>query len=179
MAKVNWPKLPTVVSVALSLTAAGLLIWHVFYDPSRKIDGWAIALLVVLFLPWLGAVFEAVEFPGGGKVQWRARVEAEQQRQAAEIEALTRFLAAGFLTNPEREILRRLDSGTPWPVGVGPTKDAVTTHALLDKGLIAQNPPATPDAEFATMQDAYRVTPDGRYYLDVIAKLPDGNHGAR
>jgi hypothetical protein len=75
--------------------------------------------------------------------------------------------------------LRRLDSGTPWSVGAGPTKDAVTTGALLDRGLIAQNPPATPDAEFATMQDAYRVTPAGRYYLDVIAKLPDENYGVR
>lgn len=172
MSKSSWLNSPAVPSIALSLAAAGLLVYHVFCDPTRKFDGWAVALLVIVFLPWLGAIFDAVEFPGGGKVQWRARVEAEQQRQAGEIGALTRFLAAGFLTNPEREMLQKLDSGTPWPVGVGPTKDAVTTHALLDKGMIAQNPPATPDAEFATMQDAFRITSEGRYYLDVISKFP-------
>jgi hypothetical protein len=179
MAKADWLKSPLIPSAALSLTAAGLLVWHVRYDPGKKIDAWAVALLVVVFLPWLGSIFETVEFPGGGKVQWRAKVEAEQQRQADEIATVVQFLTDGYLTDPERELLQQLDSGTPLPTQGGPTVRSQTMRVLLDRRLIAPNPPATPDAEFATLQEAYRITAKGRRYLDLIAKLPGENHGAR
>jgi hypothetical protein len=166
-------------SVLLTLAAAALLVWHVRYDPAKKIDAWSVALLIVVFLPWLGGIFETIEFPGGGKVQWRARVEAEQERQASEMLAVVQFLTDGYLTDPERELLQQLDSGTPLPTRGGPTVRSERMHVLLDRGLIAPNPPATPDAEFATLQEAYRITAKGRRYLDLIAKLPDENRGAR
>jgi hypothetical protein len=48
--EVRWPTSYVVPSVVLSLTAAGLLVWHVV-DHAAHIDGWAITLLVVGFLP--------------------------------------------------------------------------------------------------------------------------------
>jgi hypothetical protein len=162
-----------VPSFALSVAAGGLLTWHLL-DPARKVDAWAVTLLVVLFLPWMRTVFESIEFPGGGSVTWRKQVEKEQERQAQDIEALLQFLTANFLPVPEREFLQRLASGVSLPLnGDGAWRNLHTRiHPLLDKGLIAQNPPISPDAEFTTAEDAFCITDSGRQYLDLIAKLP-------
>src|SRR5947208_1526348 len=105
MAKSDWPKSRVVPSIALSVGAIGFLVLHLL-NPAAKVDGWTITLFVIALLPWLRTVFESVEFPGGGSVTWRRQVEAEQERQAADIQAL-RFLTARFLTAPEREVLQR------------------------------------------------------------------------
>lgn len=107
--KGDWPKAYVIPSLALSVTAAGFLLWHVI-DPEAKVDGWTITLIVVGFLPWLRTVFESIDFPGGGSVKYLQKVEAEQERQAEDIQAL-RFLLARFLAKPERELLQRLASG--------------------------------------------------------------------
>jgi hypothetical protein len=156
-------------SIALTVAAAALLVWHVRYDPDKKIDAWSVVLLIVVFLPWLGGIFETIEFPGGGKVQC-AKVEAEQLRQAGELASVVQFLTDGFFTEPEMQLLHRIDSGALLSIG-GPTKLSLTLQALSEKRLIAPNPPATPDAEFATVQDAYSITSKGRRYLDLVAKL--------
>jgi hypothetical protein len=175
MAKGDWPKSYIIPSIVLSGTAAGFLIWHVL-DPAKKVDGWAITLLVVGFLPWLRTVFESITFPGGASVKWLRQVEAEQERQAADIRAL-QFLTANFLPGPERELLQRLASGVSLPLkGDGAWRDLPKrTHPLLDKGLIASKPPIGPDAAFTTVEDAYGITASGRQYLDLIAKLPADN----
>jgi hypothetical protein len=67
-----------VTGVALA-AAAVHLIW-----PHLKLDGIVVALLVVALLPWLGAVFESLELPGGWKVKYR-----EIQRQLDETQAKT------------------------------------------------------------------------------------------
>jgi hypothetical protein len=67
-----------VTGVALSVAAAHL-IW-----PHLKLDSIIVALLVVALLPWLGAVFESLELPGGWKVQYR-----EIQRQLTETQTKT------------------------------------------------------------------------------------------
>ena len=90
----KWPASYVVPSVVLSLTATGFLVWHVV-DRAAHIDGWAITLLVVGFLPWLRTVFESIEFPGGGSVKYQ-KLEAKQEQQDDEIKAL-QFLVANFL----------------------------------------------------------------------------------
>src|SRR5690625_2004447 len=107
MSMPRWSKSPAVPSIALSLAAAGLLVYHVFCDPTRKFDGWAVAVLIIVLLPWLGSIFETIEFPGGGKVECRKKVENEQPRQATEIEGL-QLLLATFLTEDERALLQQL-----------------------------------------------------------------------
>jgi hypothetical protein len=123
------------------------------------------------FLPWLGGIFETIEFPGGGKVQWRAKVEAEQLRQARELASVVQFLTDGFLTEPERQLLHRIVSVAPLPIG-GPTRMSQTLQALTDP-----KPPATLDAEFVTVQDAYKITSKGRRYLDLISQAARRRHG--
>ena len=139
VAKGDWPKSFVIPSVVLSLTAAGFLVWHVL-DPAKKVDGWAITLIVIGFLPWLRTIFETVEFPGGGSVTWRKQVEAD-------IEAL-QFLTANFLPGAERELLQVLASGVPVPVsGGGSLKDLPKrARPLMEKGLIVVKPNIAADA---------------------------------
>ena len=96
---VKWHKSYVVPSVVLSLTATGFLFWHVV-DPAARIDGWAVTLLVVGFLPWLRTIFESIDFPGGGSVRYQ-KLEAKQEQQDDEIKAL-QFLVANFLTGDSR-----------------------------------------------------------------------------
>ena len=51
-----------VTSVALA-AAVFHLIWS-----DLKVDGVIVALIVVALMPWLGAVFDSIELPGGVKV---------------------------------------------------------------------------------------------------------------
>jgi hypothetical protein len=167
----NWPKSYLIPSILLSLTAAGFLAWHVV-DPARHIDGWAITLFVVGFLPWLRTVFESIDFPGGGSVTWRKAVEKEQRRQAQDIEAL-QLLTANFFPVPEREMLQWLASGVELPLtGDGSVRNPSSrTRPLVYKGLIAIK---RVDVDFVptTINQGYEVTARGRKYLELIAKLP-------
>jgi hypothetical protein len=164
-------------SLALSGTAAGFLVWHVI-DPAAKVDGWAITLLVVAFLPWLRTVFESIEFPGGGSVTWRQKVEAEQQRQAEEIQAL-RFLLARFITPPERELLQQLASGEGVPLdNDGDNRWAFERAKSLQRlGLIAMRGRVVKSAQsksvnLTSVEQLFYVTESGRQYLNLIATLP-------
>jgi hypothetical protein len=182
MAKGDWPKSYVIPSLAMSAVAAGFLIWHVL-DPAAKVDGWAITLLVVMFLPWLRTVFESIEFPGGGSVKWRNKVEAEQERQAADIEAL-RFLLARFISRPERELLQRFASNESIPVeGLDPAKRYAIDHhtdSLRRMGLISLKPNLVKllksgqntSMDITTIEEFFDITDSGRQYLDLVAKLP-------
>ena len=74
MAKGAWPKSYVIPSLVLSATAAAFLVWRVL-NPAAPVDAWTVALIVVVFLPWLRTVFESIEFPGGGSVKWREDVK--------------------------------------------------------------------------------------------------------
>jgi hypothetical protein len=77
------PILTRLLVTGVALTAAAVhLIW-----PRLKLDGIIVALLIVAVLPWLGAVFESLELPGGWKVQYR-----EIQRQLNATQAKTQQL---------------------------------------------------------------------------------------
>jgi hypothetical protein len=184
VAKGDWPKSYVIPSLALTVTAAGFLIWHVL-DPAMKVDGWAITLLIVAFLPWLRTIFESIEFPGGGSVKWRTKMEQQQEQQADDIQAL-QFLLARYLTKPEREVLQRLAKGEPMPIdheGLGgPTIQYV--DSLRRMGLLAVKPELLESfrrmeakghtsMDLSAVGEIFEITEIGRQYLDLIAKLPD------
>lgn len=181
MAEGEWSKSYVIPSVILSLTAAGFLIWHLFDPATHVVSGWTITLIVVGFLPWLRTVFESIEFPGGGSLTWRKKVEAEQERQAGDIRAL-RFLTARFLKEDERIMLQRLASGVTIPVRSDSSRDTFAMQALTSlhrSGLIKMKP-GTVDAldnqdfrQPSSFNELWDVTVSGREYLDILAELPE------
>jgi hypothetical protein len=186
VAKGDWPKSYVVPSLAVSLTAVGFLIWDVV-DPAAKVDGWTITLIVVAFLPWLKTVFESIEFPGGGSVKWRREVEAEQERQAADIQAL-RFLFARFLKKPEREILQRLARGDVVRLNANDHSgggDLEHVDSLRRVGMLAVKPELreamtlskslgkSTSMDITDVGEIFEITDSGKQYLALLAKLPD------
>ncbi|ORB49411.1 hypothetical protein BST43_23400 [Mycobacteroides saopaulense] len=153
--------------------------------PEVKVDGWSVALLVILFLPWLRTVFESIDFPGGGSVKFRREVKAEQERQAKEIEAMW-FLLGRFLQKPERELLQRLDKGEEVRVTDGPGDRLFhQVDSLRRTGMIALKPglrekyqqlsttTGQTSMDLTIVGDLYEISDAGRKYLELIATLPD------
>ncbi|GFG71481.1 hypothetical protein AWC24_04325 [Mycolicibacter senuensis] len=178
MAKGDWPKAYVIPSLALSVTAAGFLLWHVI-DPEAKVDGWTITLIVVGFLPWLRTVFESIDFPGGGSVKYLQKVEAEQERQAEDIQAL-RFLLARFLAKPERELLQRLASGDVVRIDTNDNRATLQyVDSLRRMGMIAAKAELRGSVgsghtsmDITAVGEIFDVTDSGRQYLELLAVLP-------
>jgi hypothetical protein len=59
--------------IAISSVSAALFVGHLIW-PTIKLDTPALFLLALCFLPWLGAIFESVELPGGTKLGYRKRL---------------------------------------------------------------------------------------------------------
>jgi hypothetical protein len=183
MANRDWSKSYVIPSLALSLTAAGFLVWDVIDPTAGRVDGWTITLLVVLFVPWLRTVFETIQFPGGGSVTWRNEVEAEQERQAEDIEAL-RFLLTRFITESEREFLQRLATGDEIPVKVSDQNEGKALGRTLDSlrrlGMISPKPSIIEtlsadgggSVEIKSFSELFEVSASGQQYLDLVGKLP-------
>lgn len=91
-----------VTGVALA-AAAVHLIW-----PRLKLDGIIVALLIVAVLPWLGAVFESLELPGGWKVQYR---EIQQQLNATQVKTQQLTGAAASASQKAELALAANESG--------------------------------------------------------------------
>jgi hypothetical protein len=183
MAKGDWPQSYVYPSLALSGSAAGFLIWHVI-DPAAKVDGWTITLLVIGFLPWLKTVFESIDFPGGGSVTFRRKVEAEQERQAEEIQAL-RFLLARFLSKPERELLQQLARGETvrFDAGADSGRSLQYVDSLRRMGMVAVKAELLEahkrlaerghtSMDITTLGEIFEITDSGRQYLNLLDKLP-------
>lgn len=75
-------------------------------------DAVTVGLLIAVLLPWLGALVDSAEFPGGWKVKFR-ELKDEQARQRYEIDSL-RFLMSSFVSNYELEHLTKLASDSPF-----------------------------------------------------------------
>jgi len=114
MASTSAGKQRKIAAVAMSVAGLALLIWHLV-DPGRRVDGWSVALFVLVFLPWLGPVFESITFPGGGGVKYQ-QLEAKLELQEQEIKSL-QFLVANFLTGDETKYLRIFASSDPFTFG--------------------------------------------------------------
>lgn len=67
----------------VSAVAVALLLAHLFAPARVKVDVVALVLLAAAILPWLGDVFESIEFPGGGGVKFRETVKAAGEIVAA------------------------------------------------------------------------------------------------
>lgn len=173
-AEVKWAASYIIPSVVLSLAAAGFLFWHVL-DPDTRIDGWAVTLLVVGFLPWLRTIFESIDFPGGGSVRYQ-KLEAQQERQDDEIKAL-QFLVANFLTGDEAKYLRIFAS--PEPVRFGGDNDSLRAFQAVERlkqiGLVRGrtnlNPAALVNSDQTDLKTLFEITDLGHQYL----KLRDGS----
>lgn len=181
MAKGDWSTSYVVPSVALSATATGFLVWHLLDPATHILSGWTVTLIVVAFLPWLRTVFESIEFPGGGSVRWREKVEAEQRRQAEDIRAL-RFLTARFLNDDEREALENFASGKPMSSDaerdlVELQFDSARIGSLHRMKLIETKPEIVEIARrgrtysIKTFNELYKVSARGQEYLDILAQL--------
>lgn len=67
----------------VSVGAIALLLSHLLLPGRVRIDVIALVLLAVAILPWLGDVFESIDFPGGGGVRFRETVKAAGEVVAA------------------------------------------------------------------------------------------------
>lgn len=56
--------------IAVTITAFFFVIVHLF-RPDLKVDAVTIVLLGIAALPWLGFIFQSIEVPGYGKVEYR------------------------------------------------------------------------------------------------------------
>lgn len=178
--KGNWPKSYLIPSILLSVVAAILLVLHLV-RPDIKVDAWTVTLFVVGFLPWLRTVFESIGFPGGANIKFR-ELEARQERQAEEIQAL-QFLLARYITDDEKQFLRSLVAGDPLPV---PKIDLPYAEywELLRIGILAYKPNLDEIERHAVdldFKDVMEVTDLGRRYLELLESLPadSANSGRR
>jgi hypothetical protein len=184
VAQERWPKTRIIPSILISVTAGGFLAWHLV-DPAARVTGWTIVLLVIVFLPWLGDVFESLGF-AGANVKWRREVEEEQERQAVQIETM-QFLLARFLSEPERQLLLRLASGDSVRVEDGfggstiqrvdklrrMSMIAVKAELLESFGQLEASGHTSMDV--SVINEIFAVTESGRQYLGLIARLPPDN----
>jgi hypothetical protein len=113
-AKSTVPTRLLVTSVALAAA-----IFHLIWSDLR-VDGVIVALLVVALMPWLGAVFDSIELPGGLKVHYleqrldeaqtelsKAQTETEHAKRAAA--SASQKAAVAFATNKPDSQTRHAD----------------------------------------------------------------------
>lgn len=74
--------------IIISVIAILLIVVHLTW-PNMRVDAITLTLLALAILPWLGALFKSVEFPGGLKVEYK---ELEKKKEEAE--------KAGLLSAP-------------------------------------------------------------------------------
>ena len=88
-AKATMPTRLLVTSVALAAA-----IFHLIWSDLR-VDGVIVALLVVALMPWLGAVFDSIELPGGVKVHYLEQQLDEAQTELSKAQTETQHAKRG------------------------------------------------------------------------------------
>jgi hypothetical protein len=77
---------PRSLQVLLTAVALGVLVFRAIW-PDVKLDAVSLGLLVAAALPWMGGLFESLEFPGGLKIGYRELQHAgallTQERKSA------------------------------------------------------------------------------------------------
>ena len=153
---------------SISACAFGLLVIHLLW-PGVAIDEIVFGLVLLAALPWLPAIIESAELPGGWKVQFR-KLESEQQRQQGEIDTL-KFLVSHFVTEDELKHLRALASDQPFRFTKDDSASFFETELrrLRAQGLIAGHPGKGVRSLFATnegdVKDHFYITDQGKAYL--------------
>lgn len=164
------------MSVLLSVVGAAFLLAHLI-APGRRVDGWTFAFLFLVFLPWLGPIFESIGFPGAS-IKFR-ELTAKQEQQDDEIKAL-QFLVANFLTRDETKYLRIFAS--PDPLELGPASDETARmFSAIErfKQLGFVHPKKNLDAAALTesqttdLKTMFEITETGREYLKLRDSTSD------
>lgn len=163
-----------IVSWLMSLVGAGLLVWHHTNPSGHRLDGWSVALVILVFLPWLGPVFESINFPGGGVV---FRLKEQVALQEREIKSL-RFVVANFLNKDEVKYLRAL--AEPGEYRFGRDDDPLIASQALDRllqlsfvrAMDRYSPAALINSNGSEMKQLFAITRSGREYLDFRDDTP-------
>jgi hypothetical protein len=165
----------TSIKLLLSSGAILLLIIHLAW-PQLQIDAITLGLAFFAALPWLPAVLESAELPGGWKVQFRA-LAVQQSKQQSDIDTL-KFLVGHFVTDDELNHLRRLESGDPFII----KKDASSSffesemRRLRALGLIAGYPGKGIRSLFQSdgnVKQHFYITENGREYLKLRQQVDE------
>ena len=109
------------MSARLLVTSVALVaaLFHLIWS-DLKVDGVIVALIVLALVPWLGAVFDSIELPGGLKVHYleqrlneaqtelsKAQTETQQAKRAAA--SASQKAAVAFATNKPDSHTRHAD----------------------------------------------------------------------
>jgi hypothetical protein len=139
-----------------------------------------LGLLGLAILPWLGSLLDVAELPGGWKLEFR-KVEAEQHRQRADIEAL-KFLVSGFVTGVEFAHLQKLAVKQPFPFTGGPETEFFLNELrrLRSLGLISNHEGKGIRALRSGGGDInayFFITPRGQEYLRIRSYIEQPDTG--
>lgn len=167
----------TSIKILLSAGAVLLLIIHLVW-PQLQIDAVTLGLALFAALPWLPAILESAELPGGWKVEFRELAEQQSQQQN-EIETL-QFLVSHFVSDYELGHLRRLASDEPFII----KKDGSSSffesemRRLRALGLIAGYPGKGIRSLFqgdGNVKQHFYITENGREYLQLRQQVDEKN----
>lgn len=111
---------PKPLAIAVTCGALALAAAHIFW-PALTVDGIVLALIVLAAMPWLLPLIEAIELPGGTKVQMRKleerlrdgfeRQERRQERvieRVGELESLLKFSGEPLADTAKARITREV-----------------------------------------------------------------------
>lgn len=165
----------TSIKLLLSSGAILLLIIHLVW-PQLQIDAITLGLALFAALPWLPAVLESAELPGGWKVEFR-ELAAQQSKQQSDIDTL-KFLVGHFVSDYELNHLRRLASAEPFTIKKDNSSSFFENEMrrLRALGLIAGYPGKGIRSLFQSDGDVkqhFYITENGREYLKLRQQVDE------
>jgi hypothetical protein len=158
------------------ISLAALAVLAVKLAAPDRVDVVAVALLVVALLPWLSAIVERADMPGGGSIVLRQvqAVKAAQRDQQDQIDNLA-FLFEHLVSRDELDHLSRLRDGTPFGYGRDETRPflELELRRLTNVGLIGREPARgiRTMGDQGDVRDHFHITQAGRRYLDILTSF--------
>jgi hypothetical protein len=169
----------TVTRIAVSGIAAVILVVRSLKPLWMPSDAVSVGLLIIVALPWLSALIEEAEFPGGWKFKfWDLERKTEAIRQVAE-ETTRRLdrLILSSLSDRLRKELQDFSDGVHTPVRI---IDAYTHELwhLHNLGYIRFRPRCAgfddlPRDRDIDLLEYMEITPLGREYLELAKSAQD------
>jgi hypothetical protein len=127
-----------VIRGVVSAGAVALLLAHLLVPGRVKVDVVALVLVAAAILPWLGDVFESIEFPGGGGVKFRESVKAAGEVVAASAPPAEATPAAAKGPGARHEPPRAREAWrTALPSSADPNLQLVALRIEIEKRLAA------------------------------------------
>jgi hypothetical protein len=143
--------LGTLITVAGLLLAAAHTVW-----PDLQVDVITLGLLLLAITPWLGRIFQSVEFPGGWKLTYRElqrRVEEGQQqvdRLADRVERVEQFVFSGGTPQQQGALDRALVDFDRYMKSLGYRDDRPLPKILVGSSGNAHDLPYWVDKEYGS-----------------------------